>query len=64
MAKADTKQVKNISGQTVTLVGYGQVKPEQTIEVTVDFRVAGFEEVTETVKQGKGATKTEPKESA
>lgn len=45
MAKTDTKVVKNVSGATLTLMGYGVVEPNGTIEVAADFNNANFEEV-------------------
>lgn len=35
MAKLPTFKYKNISGQTQTLMNYGEIKPGETIELTI-----------------------------
>lgn len=41
----DTKTVKNVSGQDLTIIGVGVVKAGETVAVPSDFHNANFEDV-------------------
>lgn len=45
MEKRERRIVKNISGQTLFVVGYGKVDANATVEVESDFNNANFSDV-------------------
>lgn len=56
------KKVKNISGKTLSIIGVGTVKNDETISVPDDFNNANFVGASKSEERRKGVQKNAQKE--